>query len=475
MNLTFISSAHGCERRSQRYISQQEFTAAVKYGKKEATCKDPKTGRPRWKYIFGPIVCITDETSSTEVTSWSSELPLTIATIPIAKEIQYQQMMSRLRKNPDIITSHHVMIVDKSGSMRKADINGHKSRYRSAYYTLAQDFVFTQLCDVNSKVFSANTIDYTDVVTLIEMRDNPTIIFEREPISWQLYNKLVVQQRIDDARSHGNYLPSIQEAIKCLNVTNHENCSLALLLLSDGRPSDPKYSNDVIQLINSVSMKYKSRIWIQTFGYGNSNNLDFKLLKDMSVNAMRNGAMSEFQHGSANFGTALDSIILHSSINRSLLSQLNIKLAIPTSTVKITPYNPTEQFNLDSGDWNVFNRKCQRIGLNYIENNYGKFTRQEINLGLMNDDAVGFAVRKLPFGEGGERLAFEMHEINDKKQRVGAPMVAKQFIHKSSGKGQYVQSMATQMRAAKWARIFNYEMKKTNLSENIPRIQYNPC
>lgn len=64
------SSEHGKERRAERGICKEDVQAAVRYGRKEPGYSCPLTGRPRWKYTFVNIVCITDETSTKEVTSY---------------------------------------------------------------------------------------------------------------------------------------------------------------------------------------------------------------------------------------------------------------------------------------------------------------------------------------------------------------------------------------------------------------------
>ena len=58
-NVVVISSTHGKLRRSQRRIDKLDLQAAVKYGTKIASGKDPRTGRPRWRYEHGDIVYIT--------------------------------------------------------------------------------------------------------------------------------------------------------------------------------------------------------------------------------------------------------------------------------------------------------------------------------------------------------------------------------------------------------------------------------
>lgn len=81
------------------------------------------------------------------------------------------------------MTSHSVLIIDQSGSMRTADVPGHHSRSRAVYYTIANEMI--------SKPLLANLISFTDMITVIEMSTNSKVIIYMEPVTWELYNKIV--------------------------------------------------------------------------------------------------------------------------------------------------------------------------------------------------------------------------------------------------------------------------------------------
>lgn len=135
-------------------------------------------------------------------------------------------------------TSHTVIVVDQSSSMNYADIFGHRSRSRGAYYTIANIMVAEPLMN--------NLYSYTDLVTVIEMRTdahvNPQI--NMEPITWDLYNKLVdLVNNPLSGKGHGNYIPALRLAAKTLAKTDQYNCAKSILFLSDGRPSDHSCSN----------------------------------------------------------------------------------------------------------------------------------------------------------------------------------------------------------------------------------------
>ena len=188
IQVPIISSVHGRKRRLEREITKEELQAAVKYGKKEATYTN---GILRWKYSFADIVYISDETSSVEVTCYTVEKPMGRVVISERLAVQYDEANLLITKRPKIITSHTVLIVDLSGSMRKSDMNGHKTRAKGVYYTIAEDFIASRLHPAELGSLGGGEVTYTDVVTLIEMRSTATVVFEFEPISWQLYNRFI--------------------------------------------------------------------------------------------------------------------------------------------------------------------------------------------------------------------------------------------------------------------------------------------
>lgn len=92
-------------------------------------------------------------------------------------------MATHVRSQPALWTSHTVIIVDMSGSMREDDVNGARCRSDGVWTTLARNFCRAQLEDYSSTVY--------DVVSIIVMQESAKIVMEREPLTWVLYNKLV--------------------------------------------------------------------------------------------------------------------------------------------------------------------------------------------------------------------------------------------------------------------------------------------
>lgn len=129
--------------------------------------------------------------------------------------------------------THVVLVVDASGSMRKCDVSGYPSRTYAVYDCLVKDFLKLQLQLLAGRGGAESSTN----VTLIEMSDAATVIFEREPIHARLGEKFR-ERMLSTARNHGNYLPALERSGEVLLRDRETNRQLFLLFLSDGAPSD---------------------------------------------------------------------------------------------------------------------------------------------------------------------------------------------------------------------------------------------
>jgi len=476
----------------------------VKYGTKERGFPHPRTGAIRWKYTFADVVYITDETSTQEITSWVLELPLSEKAIPIRLQQKIEEAKRRVTRDPGIITSHTVIVVDKSASMKKSDMDGHKRRDRGVYYNLAEEFCAPQLNSLECESIGGNLLTYTDVVTLIEMRDGPTVIFEHEPITWLLYNKFVRLSQDLTAKSHGNYYPSMLLAFDKLEKNVDSKCALSLFFLTDGKPSDEATSRlkdfpqNILYLVLSKSVQFNSRLTFAVVGYG-MDNARFSLLEEMADLANRCGAKGIFLQTSLDpgaLGLALSSVISSTTEIRSQLSRLTNFVGDSTRKlqkgIKVC-YNPSSTFNprewkfyyksadvLDSEDYST----CERYDLVYEQkqdrNRRRRFDPVWKRITYQHPEAVGIAKKEAYFGEGAERIVYEMTEINSRRQPVGEPLVAKESRYveeKNAGLSETFHKVfiRTQKQAEKYAKKFNQKLNDAQLSPTIPRISFLPC
>ncbi|PNH12301.1 Eukaryotic elongation factor 2 kinase [Tetrabaena socialis] len=212
-SITVVSHTHGRERREERGIDRRELQETVKHGRRERA-NPGRDGKPRWRFTHKGVVYVTDETMRHEITSW------------------------RMQDAPDEApplhaggagggTSHVVVVVDCSGSMRKDDVPGYPTRTAAVYDCLARNLVEPQL-----RVGGGGM-----EVSLIEMSDGATVLLERSPVDQQLMDFLKRRAK-SNARYHGNYLPALDAALGLLAGDATRQTQLFLVFLSDGAPSD---------------------------------------------------------------------------------------------------------------------------------------------------------------------------------------------------------------------------------------------
>ena len=153
------------------------------------------------------VVYITDHTSEKEITSYKEAV--TIAPAPISKEILdcHNRVKRIIDEEPHMCTSHFVVVIDQSGSMKKADVNGFRNRSQAAFGCLALDCIAAQLTIADTTMVAG-----IDTLTLIEMNDEASVVFHREPLDWILFNKILNRQSVAKPKSHGNYGLSIKTA-----------------------------------------------------------------------------------------------------------------------------------------------------------------------------------------------------------------------------------------------------------------------
>ncbi|GIL85914.1 hypothetical protein Vretimale_8980 [Volvox reticuliferus] len=216
-SISILSHTHGRQRREERGIDKRQLQEAVKYGHKERA-NPGRDGKTRWRYTHKGIVYITDETSRHEITSWK---------IADAQDVAPSQGVLGARWGGG--TSHVLLIVDHSGSMRKNDVPGYNNRIAAVYDCLARDLVKPQL--------RAGVGMGKLQVSLIEMSDDAQVVFERAALSSSLLSFLKGRMNAR-ARSHGNYLLALDAARNILLDDVARRNQVFIIMLSDGAPSD---------------------------------------------------------------------------------------------------------------------------------------------------------------------------------------------------------------------------------------------
>ena len=479
--ITVLSSEHGRARRELREVPKICLQSAVKHGIKTSGHPDPRTGLPRWKYTFGNVIYVTDHTSGMEVTCYKESVSIMAA--PISNEMieRHQYVKRIINEEPHMCTSHFVVIVDQSGSMKKSDVNAFRNRSQAAYGCLALDCVAEQLVQVDDSMNAG-----IDTFTLIEMNDDATIIFDREPFDWILFNKILKRQTESKPRSHGNYGPSIETAKKIIRqeldklegVDEEDLPGFALILLSDGKPSDTDDYDKSTRISNIIDLCQALKDKMRFFGMGiGADGTDFSELKCLSDTANIYGGNGEFNHAglsAANLGDGFSTIASSMSTMRSgLLSKSDDEAQKYDEAKPIVPLKERQSFTKSIDEsFKVVLRDVSRCKLNlkqWEEDRSNNNTWYVVPM-ISNKKATGFAIAfdfamdNVAFGKGTERLAYRFQEVDCTGKLIGKLLVAKETkgVHDERKKfGFHEHFCRIQITAAVFAEQFNHATRKT--------------
>lgn len=221
--VTLISHEHGRKRREERNIHRRELQAAVKNGRR-LPANPGRDGSRRWKYIHAGVAYVTDESSRHEITSWrldekEPEVPFGLAA----------------SGGPSSFVSHTVLVVDQSGSMRKDDVPGYNSRTHAVFQCLKKEFVLPQLN------LTRTGEGGKAVVSLIVMSTQARLLINRAEINEELLERFE-RLSFGTASHHGNYLEALAMTEEHLHADIHTDAQLLVVFLSDGAPSDHKFT-----------------------------------------------------------------------------------------------------------------------------------------------------------------------------------------------------------------------------------------
>lgn len=484
--VTILSSAHGRQRRAEREIHKRDLQAAVKYGVKEPNGVCRIFGTPRWKYTFAGVVFITDASSRQEITSWplpgcGFDAPL--VEISAAAAAEHACAHAAVRARSGSWTSHTVFVVDQSGSMRTIDTVDGSTRSDAVWLTLACTWVSDQL--------TSGTAKQTDVVSVIGMNADSTLLVDRHPVNWALYNTLIGFLRTAMPASDGNYIPALNMAETCLLANTHGSCALLLLFLSDGKPSDKalpgfgdrhsyefklKRDAQFSGAIGRLASRFGRRLTVGTIGFGPPDE-DFSILRLLASTSTLYNSTGVFQK---------PELTAHS---------LRMALSTLSSTLTATKTEMTELGGSSQRIVRDVRREPQSAGNETCVNDswltcrvffervaWSAKTRVWVpQARLVSPGAVNIAMRKNIFGEGAERMVRKFREMDASGVFVGKPMVAKE--------SRFMEDMAlqdrrefhrvfceTQQQAQVLALEFNKRLSAVpGVDSSTPRIEFLAC
>lgn len=378
----------------------------------------------RWKYTWAGIVYITDASSTIEVTSYAEPIEIPTAELTPDDVAEHEASKERLREDPSLCTSHTVIVVDQSGSMRTSDVFDFKNRSQAVFGMLALDFVAKQRLSGDASA--------TDVVSLVLMHDKGEVAFEREPMGLVLYNKFVDLHNNGVPRSHGNFLPALELAQSLLEGQCHGSCAMSLLFLSDGKPSDQTemvYSlglpreEAIAGRITSLAESFGQQLSVSTLGFANRDQ-DFSVLEKMAKAAQDAGASGEFHRpelSSAGLGTAIAHTVSSLTATRTRLTLLAEQSGLRRPVRQVgrervgsfwdclptrgdTDNEPTSGEG-DSSGWVVRNEGVERWKYVHRRRN-DRSMDPWMPRKFDSDQANCVAIRRQTLGEGAERMVF---------------------------------------------------------------------
>jgi hypothetical protein len=477
--LTVLSSVHGRARRDLRDICVFDLQSAIQYGVMSRAHDCQKTGMPRWKYVYGNIVYITDYTSTKEVTSYKQAISIQPASITQEMLARHARDCQILKDDPSLCATHSIIIIDQSGSMRNSDVKGFRNRSEAAYGVLALEYIAEQLHQ------RGGHDGILDAVSVIEMNDIGTVLCDREPLDWILFNKLLKRQKSAKPRSHGNYNDSLYVAEKLIHKVYQDTKdadpeqeqdimpastidyadpedmpSSALILLSDGKPSD-KRDDDVSTrnlILEGLSLSLTSNFSFHAIGLGASD-ADFAALQGMATTVKASGCDGTFYYSELN----------SAHLSAAFTSVSTSMTATRTEKLSTTP-RETKAVQLRSkyvpSDKRQFRRHTEKVSRwRYDQAKYDSGDNYPwTSVSFKNDSACAFDMEVDPFGKGAERLAFLFHELDGNNKRVGNSMVAKETIRANDEERKikfHETFCRAQKRASELAERFNKVVKKT--------------
>lgn len=370
--------------------------------------------------------------------------------------------------------------------MNNGDVMGHRTRSRSAYYQIANEMIAGPLLKEH--------LSFTDVVTVIEMREDAVVTINMEPCTWELHNKLVdLANEPLRGKGHGNYYPALLEALKILSSTDNSTCALLLMFLSDGRPSDAhtlfKYSakelyrrqthtrETILNTVEIMCRKFKERLTFGTFGFAFDSGDLFELMKSMAERAKKAGS-------GAGFSSGIDTNSLRTSLRIMSQSLMSTRANLSSIGVGSHPKQSIRPEQMKISDESDAKFNSTDYTYHMVDPNRGGLKRYSYFIDRYNDELIfdyiplqhplaeGVAIKKTYFDKGAERIVLECTEVTEELVPIGQPLVAKLCSSKSDKDQLPFHKICgrTQVEARRLAKKFNERLETYNLK--IPRIEF---
>lgn len=491
--ITIVEAEHGRLRRRQRGIDKKDLQSAIKYGEKYSTHPRPN-GDETSLYRYKKITYIVNEVTKEEVTAYAE--PLRLDPVPITDQMQllHERAQAKIRQRNVEWNSNTVLVVDTSGSMRTADVWGTRTRLGAVWVSLALDFIAHRI--------ESGEVLPLDVVSVVTLSAEPNVVIEESPCTWILYNKIVeiYNEELVPPCGHGPFLPSLDVAQYLLTKhENHDGCAMALIFLSDGKPSDYIKKGEtkedrlsaIAKRVESLASLFGRRLTFTAIGIGDYD--AFETLETMVEAAKDFGVKSEFclpSMTSSSLGSIFTSVATSITTTQTEMTDVStFKQKKVRSFLRESRKKASEQlFEVSPHDFFIYpahavKRKIYKEWFDSEKRLHKSFEETD----LQSPDAHYIALAKAAFGEGAERFAFRFFELaSDRKTIVGRPLVAKESrlvlvdgggVGDEEARKQFVRTFcSTQQLARRLADEFNKKMEETRrVSADTPLVRFLDC
>jgi len=506
--INILSSEHGRQRRAERRISKGDLQAAMRHGKMEIVqSPNPRRGEVQ-KYTYADMVYIAD--GNKEVTSWPVPgfgLDVEQVEITVQMKEEHDEACRKIASCPAAWTSHTVIIVDQSGSMRKDDVSEGITRSDAMWLSLAVDFVANRLG--TSKASSL------DVVSVVSMQGQEAkILIECHPTNFVLFNRVINFLRFSEPGLDGYYIPALNQAKELLKRNDHGSCALSLIFFSDGKPSDrvalDQVSKDLLkgvthlkneapimraahfdrlrsvssEIIDSLASTFGRRLSVGTVGIAGDGE-DFGVLQSMARTCSKFGVQGSFN--SVGLDARELSVVvsnLASTLTSTQIEMTNMESSTQRCVRKVIrePINTPDDMVFSDQGWNL-HKVTKEFRWTLLEQNINsqKFYKWDWVPERMLEQNRQIAVRKEYFGEGAERIVRKLREVGARNKFVGAVMVAKESRYvlpedETESRNFHKMFCQSQTQASGLAKKFNKQLQRIpGINNRVPRISFLDC
>ena len=153
-------------------------------------------------------------------------------------------------------------------------MNRHRRRARGADSDIAMEVVGARLCPISSALIGGSSIDSKDVFSLVWMRNEDSSVFEKDLVSWRLWNDFISDAESKEVHCYGNLHPSFQATFTLLEESSQNSAVVfprmvgqAILQNLDLRVGREVLDNILTEVSTSLSF-LAERLAFAPFGLG---------------------------------------------------------------------------------------------------------------------------------------------------------------------------------------------------------------